>query len=236
MSCPVDRPILSTITVGRICRYPRLAPSRVSARAANGRASARARSESATRPGVAPALPRCPLSSRWASGWANRRRPAVATSETTTTGMMAARRMAGIRSSWPRRRSRAMKLTSPTHAPRPADGLRDQEERDRGEEGPRDRLGELTGDHDGERQRGDRRDPGPDQVQRTAAGHVLEPRPGRGPAGPWPASGGSASGAPGGVAAIRTPPPGAGPGHSSRARRRRGSGSRAVPRSRCRRT
>ena len=120
MSWALDRPILSTTTVGFIARYPRAAPSRVSAKAANGSASASARSASATVPGVAPSLPRWPLSSSRASGSANRSMPAVHASDTTTTGTTAARRMAGTRSSWPRRRSRAMKLTSPTHAPSPA--------------------------------------------------------------------------------------------------------------------
>ncbi len=120
MSWAVDRPILSTTTVGFIARYPRAAPSRVSARAANGSASASARSASATAPGAAPSLPRWPLSRRRASGSANRSMPAVHASDTTTTGMTAARRMAETRSSWPRWRSRAMKLTSPTHAPSPA--------------------------------------------------------------------------------------------------------------------
>src|ERR1039457_1866119 len=120
MSWPPDRPNLSTITVGRMSRYPRLAPRKVSASAANGRATASARSESATMPGAAPDLPRWPLSRRCASGPANSSMPAVQASDTARTGTMAARRMAGTRSSWPRRRSRAMKLTSPTHAPSPA--------------------------------------------------------------------------------------------------------------------
>ena len=260
MSWAVDRPILSTTTVGFITRYPRAAPSRVSARAANGSASASARSASATVPGAAPSLPRWPLSSRCASGSANRSMPAVHASDTTTTGMTAARRMAGTRSSWPRRRSRAMKLTSPTHAPSPAADLHDQEQRDRGEEGARDGLGVLAGDHHGERQGGDRRHQGPDQVQGTAPGHVLQPRPGlagilawhgqrrgvgrRGRHHGWPRQPprrGAAQRAPGTASRAGPPaapprPPGAGPGRSSRAWRRRASGSRAVPPSRCRRT
>ena len=57
ISWAVDRPILSTTTVGLMTRYPRVAPSRVSDRAANGRARASARSASATMPGLAPRGP-----------------------------------------------------------------------------------------------------------------------------------------------------------------------------------
>ena len=178
MSWPPDRPNLSTITVGRIWRYPRLAPSRVSASAANGRATASARSESATMPGAAPDLPRWPLSRRCASGPANSSMAAVQASDTTTTGTTAARRMAGTRSSWPRRRSRAMKLTSPTHAPSPATVSTIRKSEIAVKKAPATGLLYSRVITTVSTSVVIAADQGPDQVQGTAPGHVLQPRPG----------------------------------------------------------
>ena len=235
MSWALDRPILSTTTVGFMARYPRAAPSRVSDKAANGSASASALSASATVPGVAPSLPRWPLSSRRASGSANRTMPAVHASDTTTTGMTAARRMAGTRSSWPRRRSRAMKLTSPTHAPSPAADSTIRNSEIAVKKAPA--TGLLYS-----------------RVITTVSARVVSaatrapirfralPRAtsfSRGPGCPesWPGTGRAR--ASGGVAAIMSlapRPAGAGPGRSSRAWRRTASGSRALPRWRCTRS
>ncbi len=107
-SCRVDRPILSTSTVGRISWKPLVAPSMVSARAANGSATASTRSALARSAGRTGSASR-PATRSLASGYTNAIRTAAPSTDEIATGMTVARMMAGIRRSACRALRRAMK-------------------------------------------------------------------------------------------------------------------------------
>ncbi len=107
-SCRVERPILSTTTVGCISWKPLEAPSIVSARAANGSATASTRSalaRSSSRTGAVT----CPASSSLDSGLTNTISAAAPSTDETTTGITVALMIAGILRSAFSARTRAMK-------------------------------------------------------------------------------------------------------------------------------
>jgi hypothetical protein len=93
------RVIRSTTTVGSMFLNPRLAPRNVSASAANGTATASARIASAAGPGAAPPCPSGPPAISRASGPAKTSINPADSTEATSTGRTAARRIAATRPS-----------------------------------------------------------------------------------------------------------------------------------------